>query len=59
MQAEHLKHWLATARKAEKNRETAGKEEAATPTDRGRTETAAELEGTELDNWTRVLDLVR
>ena len=57
MQAEHLKRWLATARKAEKDRETARKEEAETTAEGGRKETAVAQEGTELDNWTRVVDL--
>ena len=57
MRAEHLKPWLATAWKAEKDRETDGKEEAATMTEGGRKETAVAQEGTELDNWTRVVDL--
>ena len=47
-----------TAGKVEKERETAGKEEAAT-TEGGKTETASAQEGTESDNWTRVVDLVR
>ena len=59
MRAEHIKRWLATARKADKDRETAGKEESATKTAGGRTETTEEQEGTELDNWTRVVDLVQ
>ena len=59
MRAEHLKRWLATARKAEKDRETVRKEEAATMTEGGRTEAAAAQEGTESDNWTRVVDLVQ
>ena len=59
MRAEHLKRWLATARKSEKERETAGKEEAVTMTEGGRTDTAAEQEGTKSDNWTRVVDLVQ
>ena len=42
----HIKWWLATARKAEKDRETAGKEETSTMKEGGRTETAAEQEGT-------------
>ena len=59
MQAEHLKWWIATARKAEKDRETDGKEGAATTTEGGRTETAAAQEGTESYNWERVVDLVQ
>ena len=50
MRVDHLKRWLATAWKAEKDRKTAGKEEAATTTEGGRTDTAAAQEGTESDN---------
>ena len=35
MRAEHLKRWLAVERKAEKDRETAGNEEAATTMEGG------------------------
>ena len=59
MRAEHIKRWLATARKADKDRETAGKEESVTKTAGGRTETTEEQEGTESENWTRVVDLVQ
>ena len=57
MREEHLKWWIATAQKAEKDRKTARKEEVATTTEGGRTDNAAEQEGTESDNWTRVMDL--
>ena len=36
MREEHIKRWLATAQKAEKDRETAGGEEEATTTEEGR-----------------------
>ena len=54
MRAEHLKRWIATARKSEKDKETAEKEELKTTERAGRTEN-----GTETDNWTRVVDLVQ
>ena len=58
MQAEYLKRWLATARKAEKDKETAEKEEAAaTTTERAMTDISAAQKETESDNWTRVVDL--
>ena len=47
MRAEHIKRWLAAARKAEKERETAGNEEAVTTTEGWRPEMAAGQEGTE------------
>ena len=59
MRVGHLKRWIATARKAEKDRETDGKEEASTTTSGGRTYTNAAQEGAESDNWTRVVDLVQ
>ena len=61
MQAEHLRRWLATAQKAEKDKETAGKEEAATTTERVRTEISVAQKETDLEseNWTRVVDLVQ
>ena len=59
MRAEHLKRWLATVRKNEKERETAEKEEAATTAERERTGMSATQKGTESDNWTRVVDLVQ
>ena len=46
MRSERLKRWFATARKAEKDMETDGKEEAEKTTEGGRTETASEQEGT-------------
>ena len=62
MRADHLKRWLATARKAKKDKETAEKEEATTTERAGRTENgdilAAQTE-TEADNWTSVVDLVQ
>ena len=58
MQAEYLKRWLATARKAEKDKETAEKEEAAaTTTEREMTDISAAQNEMESDNWTRVVDL--
>ena len=51
MRAEHLKGWF-TAFKREKK-------EAATTTEGGRPETAAAQEGTESENWTRVVDLIQ
>ena len=62
MQAEHLKRWLAKARKAAKDRETAaGKEETTTTTERVRPGISEAQKGTgsESDNWTRVVDLVQ
>ena len=57
MRAEHVKRWLAAARKAEKDRDTAGSEEAATTMTEGRPETTAAQEGAE--KWMRVVDLVQ
>ena len=57
MRAEHVKKWLAAARKAEKDGDTAGGEEAATATVEGIPETTAAQEGAE--KWTRVVDLVQ
>ena len=59
MRVEHLKRCLAAARKADKDRETAGNKEAETATEGGRPDTAAAQEGKELENWTRVVDLVQ
>ena len=59
MWTENLKRWLATARKAEKDKETAEKEEAATTTERARTDISAAQKETESDNWKRVVDLVQ
>ena len=61
---EHIKRWLATERKAEKEREMAEKEEATTTERAGRTDNgevlAAQTETEmETDNWTRVVDLVQ
>ena len=62
MRAEHLKRWIAKARKAEKEKEKDEKEEATTMKRAGRTEngeiSAAQTE-TEADNWTRFVDLVQ
>ena len=57
LQAEHVKRWLAAARKAEKDRDTAGGEETATATAAGGPESTAEQEGAE--NWTRVVNLIQ
>ena len=54
---EHAKQWLAVARKAEKDGDTAGGKEAATAMAEGSPETTAVQEGAE--NWTRVVDLVQ
>ena len=59
MRAEHLKQWLATARKYKKEKETAGNEEVATTTEREIIEITAAKKETELDNWKRVVDLVQ
>ena len=59
MLAEHLKRWLTTGRKANKDKETAGKEEAATTTERARTDILAAQKETDSDNWMRVVDLVQ
>ena len=45
MRAEHVKRWLASARKEEKDGDTAGVEEAATTTAEGIPETTAAQEG--------------
>ena len=47
MWAEHVKRWLALARKAEKDRDTAEGEEAATTAEEGRLDTTAAQEGSE------------
>ena len=47
MRAEHVKKWLAAARKAEKDGDTAGGEEAATTTAEGKPETTSAQEGAE------------
>ena len=57
MRADHIKRWLATARKAEKDRATAGGEDTATGAKRGAPEDTSAQEGVE--NWTRVIDLVQ
>ena len=56
MRAEHVKQWLTAARKAEKDEDMAGGEEAATETAVGSPETTAAEERAE--NWTRVVNLV-
>ena len=57
MQEEHVKRWLAAARKSEKYGDTAGGKEAATATAEGSQETTAAQEGEE--NGTRVVGLVQ
>ena len=59
MRAEHLKRWLAAVWKAEEDKETADKEEAAMTTERAGKEISAAQKETESDNWTRVMDLVQ
>ena len=59
MRAEHLKRWLATARKSEKKKT---EKETMTTERAGMTEnseTSAEKSETEADNWTMVVDLVQ
>ena len=60
MRAEHLKRWLATAQKSEKEKD--GKEAATTTERAGMTDngkTSAEQAETEADNWKMVVDLVQ
>ena len=57
MWAEHVKRWLAAARKAEKDGTTDGGEEMATTMETWGPEDTAAQEGAE--NWTRVVDLVQ
>ena len=59
MRADHLKRWLAMARKAKKDKKTAGKEEAATTPERASTGISAAQKEADSDNWTRVVDLVQ
>ena len=59
MGADHLKRWLVTVRKAEKDKETAEKEYMVMTTERERTDISAAQKETESDNWTRVMDLVQ
>ena len=59
MRTEHLKWWLTTARKAKKDKKTAGKEEAETTMERERTDISGAQNDTESDNWTRVVDLIQ
>ena len=56
MRAEHIKRWLAAARRAEKEESTADGEGRATATETGGPEDTATQEGA--DNWMRFLDLV-
>ena len=58
IQADHFNRWLATARKAKKDKETTEKEEAATTTKRERIDVSAAQKETESENWRRVVDLV-
>ena len=58
MQTDHFNRWLATARKAKKDKETTEKEEAATTTKRERIDVSAAQKETESENWRRVVDLV-
>ena len=57
MRAEHVKRWLATARKVEKDGDTAGGKEVTTTTAEGRPETTVAQEGA--GKWTRVVDVVQ
>ena len=57
MQVEHVKRWIAAARKAEKDRGTAGGEERATATETAPPEDTATQEGAE--KCTRFVDLVK
>ena len=60
MRSDHIKRWMETAQKIEKEKEMAEKE-AATTTERvGMTDNSKTLEAqkeTAADNWTRVVDL--
>ena len=56
MRDEHLKRWLATARKAEKDNTTAGEE---TTEGKESTELAESTAPTEATNWERVVELVQ
>ena len=57
MRAEHIKRWIAAARRAEKEESTAEGEKMATATETGGPEDPAIQEGA--DNWTRFVDLVQ
>ena len=59
MRAGHLKRWIATERKAKKDKETSEKEEAETTTERERTDISAAQKETESENWMRVVYLVQ
>ena len=56
MRAEHLKRWLAEARKAEKDDTTAGAE---TTEGKEATEFTEFTEPTEAANWEKLVDLVQ
>ena len=56
MRAEHLKRWLATTRKAEKDVMTTAR--AKTTKNRGTKKVQPATEPTEADNWAMVVDLV-
>ena len=55
--AEHVKRWLAAARRADKDGSTAGGKERATAMETGDPEDTATQEGAV--NWTRFVDLVQ
>ena len=57
MRAEHIKRWLAAARRAEKEESIAEGENRATATETGDPEDTATQEGA--DNWTRSVELVQ
>ena len=57
MRAEHLKRWLATARKLDKGVTTTAR--AGTKENRGATAVQPVKEPTEADNWEMVMDLVQ
>ena len=55
--AEHIKRWLATAQRAEKEESASEGEDRATATETGGLEDTVTQEGAE--NWTRFMDLVQ
>ena len=57
MPEEHLKRWLAAARKAEKDVTNTAKTE--TTDNRGNTAVQPATEPTEADNWVMVVDLIQ
>ena len=59
MLAEHLKMWLAAARKAEKEDTTAGEETTEGKESTESTESTEYMEPSEAANWDRVVDLVQ